>query len=38
LDPEAAYSEEPNSSRIDLDCRRVVERLHVESTDLVDVP
>jgi hypothetical protein len=38
LDPEATYSEEPGGSRIDLDSRRVFERLHVESTELVDVP
>jgi hypothetical protein len=38
LDPEAAYSREPSGSRIDLDSRRVVERLRVESTELVDVP
>jgi hypothetical protein len=37
LDQEAAYGEKPKSSRIDLD-PRVVERLHVESTELVDVP
>jgi hypothetical protein len=30
MDLEAAYSEEPGGSRIDLDSRRVVERLHVE--------
>jgi hypothetical protein len=33
----AVYGKEPRSSRIDLD-PRVVERLHVESTELVDVP
>jgi hypothetical protein len=38
LDPEAAYSKEPSSSRIDLDSWWVVERLHVELTELVDVP
>jgi hypothetical protein len=38
LDPEAAYSEGPSSSHIDLDSRRVVERLRVELTELVDVP
>jgi hypothetical protein len=38
LDPEAAYSEEPSSSHIDLDSWREVERLRVESTELVDVP
>jgi hypothetical protein len=37
LDLEAAYSEEPRSSRIDLE-PEVVERLHVESTELVDIP
>jgi hypothetical protein len=38
LDPEAAYSEGPGSSHIDLDSWRVVERLRVESIELVDVP
>jgi hypothetical protein len=38
LDPEAAYSEEPSSSRLDLDSRRLVVRLRVEATELVDVP
>jgi hypothetical protein len=38
LDLEATYSEEPGGRRIDLDSRRVVERLRVESTELVDVP
>jgi hypothetical protein len=38
LDPEAAYSEEPGGSCIDLDFWRVVERLRIESTELVDVP
>jgi hypothetical protein len=38
LDPKAAYSKEPDGSRIDMDSRRVVERLRVESTELVDVP
>jgi hypothetical protein len=37
LDLEAACSGEPRSSRIDLD-PEVVERLRVESTELVDVP
>jgi hypothetical protein len=35
--PGAAYSKEPRSSRVDLD-PRVVERLRVESIELVDVP
>jgi hypothetical protein len=37
LDLETAYGEEPRSSRIDLDPEEV-ERLHVESTEPVDIP
>jgi hypothetical protein len=37
LDQEAAYGKDPRSSHADLD-PKVVERLRVESTELVDVP